>query len=108
MSETQCLFFPQSTAALSYWKSTSAENSRDQDNDKLDALYLPSNLFAGNIKLADSTASILQSYLLAFQSLAVSLRTTRFNIQQFYVVPALLWVFGTDLRTDSGLCLILH
>ena len=31
--------------------------------------------------------------VLTFQSLAVSLRTTRFNIKQFYMVLALRWVF---------------
>jgi hypothetical protein len=45
---------------------------------------------------------------LTFQSLAVSLRTTRFNTQKFYMVLALRWVFCTDLRTDSGLCFIQH
>jgi len=32
-------------------------------------------------------------------SLAVSLRTTRSNIQKFYMVLAFLWVFCKDLRT---------
>jgi hypothetical protein len=36
----------------------------------------------------------------------VSLRTTRFKIQKFYMVLALRLVFCTDLRTDSGLCCI--
>ena len=39
---------------------------------------------------------------------AVSLRTTRFNIQKFYMVFALLWVFCVDLRTDSDFCFIHH
>jgi len=39
------------------------------------------------------------------QSLAVSLRTSRFNIQQFYMVLSLRWVFCTDLRTDSDFLL---
>jgi hypothetical protein len=43
----------------------------------------------------------VNSYKLTFQSLAVSLRTTRFNIQKFYMVLALRSVFCTDLRTDS-------
>jgi len=43
-----------------------------------------------------------------FQSLAVSLRTTRFNIPKFYTVLALRSVFCTDFRTDSGLCCIRH
>jgi len=46
--------------------------------------------------------------VLTFESLAVSLRTTTFNIQKFYMVFALRWVFCTDLRTDSGLCIIRH
>ena len=36
------------------------------------------------------------------------LRTTRLNIQKFYIVLALRSVFCTDLRTDSGLCCIRH
>jgi hypothetical protein len=38
---------------------------------------------------------------LTFLSLAVSLRSTRFNIQKFYLLLALRWVFCTDRRTDS-------
>jgi len=38
----------------------------------------------------------------------VSLRTTRFNIQNFYLVLALCSVFFRDFRTDSGLCCIRH
>ena len=34
--------------------------------------------------------------------------TTRFNIKKFYMVLALLWVFCTDLRTDSKFCFIHH
>ena len=46
---------------------------------------------------------------LTFQSLAVSLRTTTFNIQELYVVLALrCWVFCTDIRTDSDFCFIHH
>ena len=45
---------------------------------------------------------------LTFQSLAVSLRTTRFNIQKFYMALALRWVFCTDIRTDSDVCFIQH
>jgi hypothetical protein len=42
---------------------------------------------------------------LTFSSLAVSLRTTRFNIQQLYVLPTqCIHVFCTDLRTESNLC----
>ena len=43
---------------------------------------------------------------LTFQTLAVSLRTTRFNIQKFYMVLALRSVSCTDLRTDSDFCFI--
>ena len=45
---------------------------------------------------------------LTFYSLAVSLRTTRFNIQKFYMALALRWVFCTDIRTDSDFCFIQH
>ena len=45
---------------------------------------------------------------LTFKSLAVSLLTTRFNIQKFYMVLALLSVFCTDLRSDSDFCFIRH
>jgi hypothetical protein len=47
-------------------------------------------------------------YVLTLYRLAVSLRTTRFNIQKFYMVLALHLVFCTDLRTDSELCFIHH
>jgi len=43
---------------------------------------------------------------LTFKSLAVSLRTTRFNIQKFYTVLALRWVICADLRTDSDFCFL--
>jgi hypothetical protein len=49
-----------------------------------------------------------QNVKLTFQSLAVSLRTTTFNIQKFYVVLALRSLFCADLRTDCGLCCIRH
>ena len=39
--------------------------------------------------------------ILTFKSLAVSLRTTRFNIKKFYMVLALLCLFCTDLRRGS-------
>ena len=44
--------------------------------------------------------------ILAFQSLAVSLRTTRSNTQKFKMVLALRSVFCTDLRTNSDFCFI--
>jgi hypothetical protein len=40
--------------------------------------------------------------------LAVSLGTTRFNIQKFYMALALRWVFCKDLRKDSDLYFIRH
>ena len=46
--------------------------------------------------------------MLNFQSLTVSLCTTRFNIKEFYMVLALGSMFCTDLRTDSDLCFIHH
>ena len=44
--------------------------------------------------------------ILTFQTLAVSLRTTRFSIQQFYMVLALRSLFCTDLKRDSDFCFI--
>ena len=41
-----------------------------------------------------------------FKSLAVTLRTTRFNIQKFYMALALRWLFFTDIRTDSDFCFV--
>ena len=46
--------------------------------------------------------------VLTFQSVAVSLRTTGFNIQKFYMAFALRWVFCTDIRTKSDFCFIRH
>ena len=43
--------------------------------------------------------------LLTFKILTVSLRTTRFIVQKFYTVLALLRVFCTDLRTGSDVAL---
>jgi hypothetical protein len=43
-----------------------------------------------------------------FESLAVSLRITGFNIQKFYTVLVLRWVLCTDLWTRSDLCFIRH
>ena len=45
---------------------------------------------------------------LTLESLAVSLRTASFNIQNFYMVLALRSVFCTDLRTDNNLCCRRH
>ena len=45
---------------------------------------------------------------LTFQSLAISLRTTRINIQKFYIMLPLRSVFCTDLRTKSDFCFIHH
>jgi hypothetical protein len=54
------------------------------------------------------TWSLNSDHILTFQSLEVSLRTTRFNIQEFYMLLALRWVFYTDLRTNIDLCFIHH
>ena len=45
---------------------------------------------------------------LTFKSLAVSCRTTRFNIQNFYMALSLPLVFRTDLRLDSDFCFTHH
>jgi hypothetical protein len=45
-------------------------------------------------------------WYLTFWSLAFFLRTTRLNIQNFYMVLALRWVFCTDIRTDGDFCCI--
>jgi hypothetical protein len=45
---------------------------------------------------------------LTFESLAVSLCSTRFNIQKFYMALAFRWVFCTDIRTDRDFCFIHH
>jgi len=42
---------------------------------------------------------IADYFILTFKSLAVALRTNRFNIQKFYVALALRLVFCKDLRT---------
>jgi len=44
--------------------------------------------------------------ILNFKTLAVSLRTTRFNIQKFYMVLTLRCVFCTVLRTNRDFCFI--
>ena len=46
--------------------------------------------------------------VLTFYSLAVCLSTTRFNIQKFYMALASLWVFCTDIKTDSHFCFRQH
>ena len=45
---------------------------------------------------------------LTFQSLAVSLRSTRFNIQKFYMALALRWLFLTGVGTNSDYFPIHH
>ena len=45
---------------------------------------------------------------LTFYSVAFSLRTTKLKIKKFYIVHALLWVFFTHLRTNSGLYFVKH
>ena len=51
---------------------------------------------------------ICSACCLTFESPAVSLRTARFNIKKFNMVLALLWVFCTDLRTESDFCFVHH
>ena len=52
---------------------------------------------------------LLQWYeILTFQSLAVSFRTIRFNIQKLYKMLALRAVFCTDIRIHSDFCFIHH
>jgi hypothetical protein len=47
--------------------------------------------------------------VLTFQSLAVSLRTARFNIQQFYLLPTqCIYVFCVDLRANRDYFPIQH
>jgi hypothetical protein len=65
----------------------------------LNAYWLPSK---------DSNTKINQLVTLTFQSLAISVRSTRFNIQKFYMMLALRWVFCADLRTNSDFCFIHH
>ena len=48
------------------------------------------------------------AFSLTILSLALTLRTTRSNIQKFYVVLTCIYVFCTDLRTNSGYSLIPH
>jgi hypothetical protein len=57
----------------------------------------PSKALSFHTSLTDCSLLVL-----TFQSLAVSLRTARFNIQKLYMVLALCCVFCVDLRTDSG------
>jgi len=48
----------------------------------------------------------MKKITLTFQSLAVSVHKTGFNIQIFHLAHALRWVSCTDLRTDSDFCFI--
>jgi hypothetical protein len=57
------------------------------------------------LRCHDSERFIAVVVGLTFKSLAVSLRTARFNIKKFYVVLALCWVFCVDLRTGSDFAL---
>ena len=47
-----------------------------------------------------------QLYWINLLRLAVSLRSTGFNIQKLYMALALRWVFCTDIRTDSDFCFV--
>ena len=48
------------------------------------------------------------SFRLTFQSLAVSLRTARFNIQKTLHGATLRCVFCADLWPESGFCFMQH
>jgi hypothetical protein len=74
-----------------------------------------SALFNNVFNWWDNMASVVDEWdwsvggmTLTFKSLVVSLRTIRFNIQIFYMVLALRWVFFTDLSTNSDLCFVHH
>ena len=70
--------------------------------------FVHSCLLPSIAKNSDVVYQRIYNLMLTFQSLAVSLRTTRFNIKKFYIVLAWLWVFCTDLRANSEFCFIHH
>jgi hypothetical protein len=59
-------------------------------------------------KFVSFSDRISSNYSLTFYSLAVTLHTTRFNIKNFTWCPHCVYVFCTDLRTNSNFCLIKH
>jgi hypothetical protein len=58
--------------------------------------HITSYSSSGSLHRLAKLRSTDEKCILTFQSLAVSLRTAGFNIQKFYMVLALLWVFCTD------------
>ena len=67
-----------------------------------------SNIQVNMYLLENKIPAIFLIEYLTFWTLAVSLRTTRFNIQKFYMVLALRLLFCTDIRTHSDFCFIHH
>ena len=61
-----------------------------------------------NIYKLRATDPITLTRNLTFQSPAVSLRSTRFNMQKFYMALALRRLFCMDIRTDSDFRFIHH
>jgi len=61
-----------------------------------------------NIKARSDLGGLESPQMVIPFNLAASLRTTSFNIQKFYTVLALIWVFCTDLRTYSDFCFVRH
>ena len=52
--------------------------------------------------------TLVRGVCLKFQSLPVTIRTTRFNIQKFCMMIAFAFMFCVALRTNSNFCLIHH
>ena len=67
-----------------------------------------SNIQVNMYLLENKIPAIFLIEYLTFWTLAISLRTTRFNIQKFYMVLALRLLFCTDIRTHSDFCFIHH
>ena len=66
------------------------------------------NEFAFSMFFTNDVNNTRMSFVSTFKSLVVSLFTTRYNIQKFYMVLALRSVFCTDLRPDSDFYFIQH
>jgi hypothetical protein len=75
--------------------------------DKLHSTKLLCHLISRYVTICATSVGLRLNYLNLWIP-AVSLLTTRFNNQKFYMVLALRSVFCVDLRTDSGLCCIRH
>jgi hypothetical protein len=77
-----------------------------------DSRHISSRFFTSVVWMCDSARGYLALQftvmLQQIKSLAVSLRTTRFNNQTFCMVLALCWGFCTDLRTESDFCFVHH